>query len=205
MPAKRFNIGRMIGNQFRKPSGLIGKVVSRRMVKGNVFEYSRIIPYMDIQPDDEIFEIGYGHGMGIQMIRSKYDCRLTGVDFSKLMYREASQRNRKAIAEGKVKLEYGNFLEYDMLPAAYDRIFCTNVVYFWERLDEPFAKIYSGLKKGGLFTLFMVGPESLEKVPFTEGVFYKHSIGEVFEKLTQAGFQQIEQFFDVGYFIRCRK
>jgi len=195
-----------IRKQFRKPAGLPGRFVSRKMAKGNMFEYNIIIPELNIQPGDRIFEIGYGPGMGIKTIMTDYNCHISGIDYSKLMFSEASHRNRKMIRNKKVDLFLGDFLTYSITPEYYDTIFCTNVVYFWDSLEEPFAKIYSGLKNGGQFSFFMVGPEYLDKANLTyDTVFNRHTISYVIACLQKAGFADISQKKDVGYFIKCWK
>jgi cyclopropane fatty-acyl-phospholipid synthase-like methyltransferase len=90
---------RFIGNQFRKPSGFCGRIISRIMIKGNRSAYEKVIPALDIQNDEKVLEIGYGHGLGIHIIASGYDCMVSGIDFSELMFREASKRNKKHIAD----------------------------------------------------------------------------------------------------------
>ena len=57
---------RFIGNQFRKPRGFFGKIVSKIMIKGNSHAYDKIIPELNIQQNDRILEIGYGHGIGVK-------------------------------------------------------------------------------------------------------------------------------------------
>jgi SAM-dependent methyltransferase len=195
-----------IRKQFRKPTGLAGRFVSRKMVKGNMFEYNIIIPELEIQPGDRIFEIGYGPGMGIKTIMANYDCHISGIDYSKLMFNEALRRNRKMVRNKKVELLLGDFLSYSIPGEIYDIIFCTNVVYFWDRLEEPFARIYSGLKKGGQFSFFMVGPEYLDKARLTnDTVFNRHTLTYVTDCLQKAGFTDISHKKDVGYFIKSRK
>ena len=57
-----------LGKQFRQPSGFLGKLVSKLMVKGNSIAYDRLISKMDIKDSVTLFEIGYGHGLGIDKI-----------------------------------------------------------------------------------------------------------------------------------------
>jgi SAM-dependent methyltransferase len=192
--------------QYRKPAGLPGMYVSRKMAKGNMFEYNIIIPELEIQPGDRIFERGYGPGMGIKSILQNYDCHISGIDYSKLMFRVASRRNRKLIRNKKVELSLGDFITYVITPEYYDTIFCTNVVYFWESLAEPFAKIYSGLKNNGHFCFFMVGPEFLDKTNLkNDNLFNRHTIEYVTECLQKVGFVDIRMKKEIGYFIKCRK
>lgn len=197
---------RFIGNQFRKPTGFFGRIISGLMKTGNRSIYEKLIPEMMIQPQDKIFEIGYGHGLGVDRIASGFDCYITGIDFSELMFREATQRNQKHIDQQKVVLYFGDFLGAEMVSNLYDKIFCINVIYFWDRLEEPFFKIWSGLKEGGLFCLYMARSKDLEKLKFTkDDIFHRYSIEQVVDQLKSAGFGDIQYHDDHGYYIRCKK
>jgi len=197
---------RFIGNQFRKPTGFLGKIVSRIMIRGNRSRYDKIIPELAIMQHDQILEIGYGHGLGIDMISSGYDCFVSGIDFSELMFREAAKRNQKHIGQKKVELYHGDFLSTDLGSNKFDKIFCINVIYFWNNLDEPFTRIYQELKDGGLFCMFMVHQDYLEKTKFAKkGIFARYTIEQVVDCLKLSGFRDIRFTFDNGYLIRCKK
>jgi cyclopropane fatty-acyl-phospholipid synthase-like methyltransferase len=197
---------RFIGNQFRKPTGFFGKIISRVMAKGNSAAYDKIIRELDIKPHDRILEIGYGPGIGVERIASAYDCFVAGIDFSELMFMEASRRNKKHIERKKVELHHGDFLRWDPGTGRFDRIFCTNVIYFWNNLDKPFEKIYQGLNAGGMICIFMVHQADLDKFKFTkDGIFNRYSIEQVAGCLTLAGFRDVGYTFDKGYIIKGRK
>jgi len=197
---------RFIGNQFRKPKGLFGKIVSKIMIQGNSFAYDKIIPELDIKQNEQILEIGYGHGLGVDKILSNYDCFVSGIDFSELMFNEATKRNRKHIDNKKLDLYFGDFLSYEILSNQYDKVFCINVIYFWDNLDVPFSKIKTGLKKGGTFCIFMAHRDNLEKLKFTkDGIFNKYSIDQVIDHLNSLGFDDITYKFNKGYLIKCKK
>ena len=51
----------------------------------------------------------------------------------------------------------------------FDKIFCINVVYFWNDLHKPFEKIKSLLKDDGVFCFYMEKKEDLKKLKFTRG------------------------------------
>jgi cyclopropane fatty-acyl-phospholipid synthase-like methyltransferase len=194
---------RLIGSQFRKPSGLLGRIISKIMIKGNVSEYDKIIPELEIQKNDRILEIGYGHGLGVDRIASTYDCFVSGIDFSELMFRMAKKRNRKHIENKKVELFHGDFLCSAIIPNQYDKIFCLNVIYFWDKLDKPFSRIKTMLKEDGLFCLFMAHSEYLKKMKFTkDDIFNKYSIDQVVDELKSAGFREITYQFNKGYIVK---
>jgi SAM-dependent methyltransferase len=198
---------RYIGNQFKKPSGLLGRIISQVMIKGNMCEYERIIPELEIRQNDQILEIGYGHGLGVDRISSIYDCYIAGIDFSELMYRQATKRNWKHIQNKKVELYFGDFLKSEIAQNQYDKVFCLNVIYFWDTLDEPFSRIKTVLKDGGLLRMFMAHRDFLNKVKFTkDGIFNKYSIDEVVDRLKFAGFAEITYNLENnGYIIKCKK
>jgi len=196
---------RQIGQQFKKPSGLMGKIITNLMIKGNTPEYDHMIPDLEIKTGDRILEIGYGHGVGVDRIVTDHDCTVTGIDFSELSYQTAGKRNRKHIENKKVELFYGDFLETDRLTGQYDTIFHLNVIYFWDQLDKPFSKMKSLLKEGGRVCMFMAGSDFLKTKKFTkDGIFNKYSIEYVVDELTLAGFSDISHHYDNGYYIKCR-
>ena len=200
------NILRSIASQFRKPTGLSGKLISRLMMLGNRAAYDKMISELEIKANDRIFEIGYVHGLGVRKISSKFDCFVSGIDYSELMFNEATKRNRRYIENKKVELYLGDFLSSELISNQYDKIFCINVIYFWDLLDKPFSKILNGLKNGGAFCLYMVHSGDLEKTKYTQNaIFNKYTIDQVVDNLNLAGFSDIKYKYNKGYLIKCRK
>jgi cyclopropane fatty-acyl-phospholipid synthase-like methyltransferase len=195
-----------IANQFKRPSGFMGKIVSLIMKKRNISSYDKIVDKLNIQPKDRILEIGYGHGVGINRIVSEFDCYITGIDFSELMYAEATQRNQRHIENKRVELFFGDFLNSDFKPDSFDKVFCINVVYFWDTLEIPFSKIYTYLKADGMFCFFMEHRDNLNRLKFTDDdVFNKYSIEHVVSVLESVGFREISFTNEHGYFVLCHK
>lgn len=195
-----------IGNQFKKPSGLLGRVVSFLMKKGNLTAYHKIIPKLDINQGDKILEIGYGHGIGIDMICKDHDCFVTGIDFSELMYHESKTRNKRHIEQNKLTLEFGDYLDFNNAQESFDKIFFINVIYFWDSLEKPFKKMFEELKQNGKICIFMASRDDLKKLKFTtDDIFNKYTIEYVQDELNRFGFKNIEYEFDRGYYITCGK
>ena len=195
-----------IASQFKKPSGLFGIFTSNLMIKGNQKNYDRLIRDLDLQPHDKIVEIGYGPGIGIQMISKLCPtCTIHGIDFSRLMYKKAGNYNKPYVDEGRVQLHYGDFLKTSDLDEDYDKVFCLNVVYFWSELNSPFKKVCSLLKQGGAFQIYMADIDTLIKKKAPDSVFNKYSIEQVMEALKSAGFENVEYYFEKGLYINARK
>ena len=195
-----------IGNQFKKPTGFLGKIVSAAMKKGNSFAYDTILDILEIKDQDNVFEIGYGHGIGIDRILSRNNCSISGIDFSELMYKEAAKRNKRHIELNNAKLYFGDFLTFKLDELRFDKIFCINVIYFWDNLEKPFLAIRNGLKNNGSFCFYMAHSDELNKHKFTkDDIFNKYSIENVVEKLKLVGFSKIDYQYQKGYFVKCEK
>lgn len=80
--------------------------------RGNAFLNDFVNELMAAQADDRIIEIGFGTGKLIYKMAQQIDqgC-IEGVDFSKEMVSIALKRNKRYIANGKVKIKKGNFDE----------------------------------------------------------------------------------------------
>ena len=196
-------LGKFIAWQFKKPTGLFGIFSSNIMIKGNMTKYDQMIKNLAVQPNDKLLEIGYGPGIGINMIAQKFSSSIIhGIDFSPLMYNRARKYNKLYIGD-KVQLQFGDFLKMPIDSNSYDKVFCLNVIYFWDDLIAPFEKILSILQYGGTFHIYMATKEMLKRA--TDGVFNKYSIEQVVEALRSAGFAEVEHYFDKGYYIKANK
>ncbi len=196
-----------IAMQFKKPTGFWGKIIAGLMVKGNRQNYITLIKNFGIKDNDKILEIGYGPGVGINMILGKYNnCTLYGVDFSELMFKKASNYNLQFINDNRVKLFFGDFIETDIKVKGFDKIYFTNVVYFWDDIIKPFEKIYSLLREEGILSFYMIKKEDFKKFKVAQNeVFNKYSIEIITDTLKSAGFKEIEYFYDKGYYIKAKK
>ena len=200
------NFKKVIGQQFKKPSGLFGIFTSNLMIKENMPRYDMLIKDLDIQPHDKILEIGYGPGIGIELISEKCDsCIIHGIDFSKLMYKRATKRNKQHIESHKLLLKYGDIFDTQIEQHDYDKIFCLNVVYFWDDLQKAFKKIASLLKNSGSFCIYMATKEMLLEKKAPDGIFNKYSIEQITDALKLAGLNNIIYHFDKGYYIKAKK
>jgi cyclopropane fatty-acyl-phospholipid synthase-like methyltransferase len=161
-----------IASQFKRPTGVFGIFSSNLMVKNNQKNYHKLIRDLDVQAQDKVLEIGYGPGVGIQMIAERCStCSIHGIDFSKLMYKRASKYNKVYIDSGRVELQHDDFLKVPVVHSDYDKIFCLNVVYFWNELNGPFEKVFSLLKKGGSFHMYMADKNTLIEIKSPDSVF----------------------------------
>jgi len=201
-----------IAAQFKRPSGLLGRMVGFIMRKGNRTIYRLLINRLHIADTDRVLEIGFGTGDAIKIIGAQNcKCQISGINFSELMYKKASLTNKKLIKSGRLSLSFGDFLTHDFAGVVFTKVYCINVVYFWDDLNIGFGKVFNVLKDEGLFGFYMNSSEDMYRSKLTQtDTFNKHSIDYVIMCLENVGFREIQQYYESGnitkgYYIYARK
>lgn len=187
------SISLAIARQFRQPEGWLGKFIGRLMEVGNRPAYKWTLLLLDIKPRDDVFEIGYGPGVGLKMVaQHATEGKIGGIDFSKAMFDRACRRNAASIRTGRMSLVLGDFSSAEFEPASYDWVFAINVLYFWTEPVEVFCRIRRMLKDGGRLAITFSEPESLHRMPCTKTpVFNAYTEEAVLDMMRKAGFSKV--------------
>ena len=181
-----------LANQFKKPDGIAGRIVAAIMARANLGYYKWIAQNIRFSKDDVVIEIGFGPGQGIEYLFAHAGfSRMHGVDFSGLMLKQASARNRKWIVSGNLTLFHGDLINFTP-QGSYTKIIGINILYFWNDLDAYAKKLYECLKPGGTAILYFTAKEAMEKFALTkEDVFNKYSLEQLSAAFTSAGFAEV--------------
>ena len=180
-----------LAQQFRQPAGFLGRLA------GFFFRINReginwTISLLEIQLTDHVLEIGFGPSRGIQQVaRIAAQGRVAGVDFSETMLQQALGRNAAAIDAGLVELHLGDASALSYRDNTFDKVFATNVVYFWNDPLANLQEIRRVMKPGGRLALYVISKDDLLKFKVTQtGVYHLYSGDELTQLLTQSGFHQ---------------
>ena len=160
---------RLLARQLRQPSGKLGEAVGKKMNESNSFLYDFVFDAMQIKDKQNILEIGYGNGMFFDklFLRAK-NLKISGIDFSSAMFKTAQKNNEEAIVSDILDLRFGDCEVLPFNNDSFDKVFCINVVYFWEKPFDNLMEIHRVLKPGGKFYTGIRDKESMKKMPFTE-------------------------------------
>jgi ubiquinone/menaquinone biosynthesis C-methylase UbiE len=157
--------------------------------KGNAELNSFVNQLISVQENDHILEIGFGTGKLIYQMANQVDKGLIeGVDFSATMVSKAQKKNRKHIANGKVKIQHGDFDQMSYEKASLDKVCSTNTLYFWPEPEHTAKKVADILKPDGKFLVAFEDIAQLEKKGLSEEVFRLYSKDDVRELLMHSGF-----------------
>lgn len=183
----------LIAAQFRRPSGLLGWFIARKMERENREVYYQLEKELGLTAGQRVLEIGFGPGLGILLFLSRYNLNYTGVDFSQLMYQRACKKYQSLIKAGRLQLHCADFLQLQLADHSFERIFFANLTYFWPQLQPPFQKLYRLLVPGGQLVFYMESDKYLEKDPVCLcPVFVRHQPEQVLAALQESGFIGIE-------------
>ena len=175
-----------MARQLRKPGGAMGNKVGLMMNKANESLYDFTLDTMQPASGERILEIGFGNGKFFDKVFSKAaDLHISGLDFSSTMVEAARVNNEQPIKENKLALVQGSSSDMPFADNSFDKIYCINVVYFWDEPQHHLLEIKRVLKPGGLFFATIRTKESMDQMPFTEFGFTKYtdqSWKEVIEK-----------------------
>ena len=119
-----------------------------------------VVSLLNLRPEDHVLEIGFGAGTDIERVQQfASKGKVAGIDRSELMVRQASRRNAKQIALGKVELRLGTADDLPFVDESFTRVFSINSAQFWNDPIRVMREIYRVLQPGGL-AIVAVQPRS---------------------------------------------
>jgi SAM-dependent methyltransferase len=179
-----------IGKQLQYPRGVFGKILFAWMTRATIAHARWTVDLMDIQPNDDIIEIGFGNGANIKLLlQQAVRGSVTGVEISETAIEMASQKNAKAISEGRVKLYQtaGNSLPFEA--DVYDKACTVSTAYVIEDPGAVFKEMYRVLKPNGRAAVtFPVRENFMKFKPVGAEGFYLHELADLEKAFRDAGF-----------------
>lgn len=152
----------LFGRQFHHPHGRGGKIVGFLMGIINRLPNIHAIKLLNIKESEDVLEIGCGPGRALALMAKLSDqCRITGVDLSSVMYKQAARYNRKEIQSGRVKLFHCSFETLPLQDTSFDRILAVNVLYFFGSNGGAFSELRRVLRPGGRISFYVTAKTSL--------------------------------------------
>ena len=144
MAIKNFN------SQFAHPKGWVGGFVGMILALKNRERNAWTISMLNIQPDDQVLEIGFGPGQALQEVaKLAPNGFVAGIDLSDEMVAQASKRNAAAIRSGRVLLQQGSEAPLPFEDNKFNKAFAVNSMQFWSNPIEGLQEVRRVLKPGG--------------------------------------------------------
>lgn len=181
---------RLMARQLRKPRGNRGLKVGDMMNRANEFLYDQTFAIMNPLAGEHLLEIGFGNGLFFgKFLQVPGTIRMKGIDSSAGMVQAARQLNQNAITAGLLDICQGSSASLPYPDDHFDKVYCINVIYFWDHPGEHLAEVKRVLKPGGRFYATIRTRESMELMPFTKYGFRKYDEAGWDNELRSAGLQ----------------
>ena len=174
--------------QSQKPSGLVGRVITKIWS----FYFKKLslwaIKQTTISGNYRILEIGYGGGSTIKnLLALNKHLEVHGIDISKESYRTAQRVHSDSIRKGSVQLKIGNVENIPYQNNYFDRIFAIQTHIFWKDIKKSFQEVYRVMSSNS--TLIIASEKEKINYHMTD---YRTS-HEFIQLLTSIGFSKIEE------------
>lgn len=183
---------KMMAAQLRRPSGMIAKKVGERMNAANRFLYDATWKALQLDDGMNVLEIGFGNGLFFPELAAKAkDLKLSGLDFSEAMMKEAQARNPALVKSEALALHFGSSEKMQFADGSFDRVYCINVVYFWENPTAHLLEVKRVLKPGGRFVAALRTKATMDTMAFSRYGFIKYEHAEWETLLRSNGFNTI--------------
>lgn len=136
---------------FGRPQGILGRLGGIIMAHSN---QKWVIDLLDVQPHDRVLEVGFGPGVGIQLLAEAASAGyVAGVDQSAEMVKQATARNVKAIERGRVDLLHGSVERLPFEDHTFDKALAVNSMQIWPDAVAGLREIGRVMKIGGRIAL----------------------------------------------------
>jgi len=109
-----------------------------------------VIELLQVRPGDKVIEVGFGPGVGIQLLTSSASAGyVAGVDPSKEMVAQATTRNKKAIENGRVDLRHASVASMPFADNSFDKALAINSMQVWPDAMAGLWEMRRVIKPGG--------------------------------------------------------
>jgi ubiquinone/menaquinone biosynthesis C-methylase UbiE len=145
---------RILMRAFGRPQGVLGRLGGLIMARMNRNMAVRAIALLDVQPHDRVLEIGFGPGVGIELLAMVVSSgQVVGVDASEEMVEQARVRNAEMIQRGRVELRRGSVESLPFEHETFDKALAINSMQVWPDAVAGLREIRRVLKSGGRVAL----------------------------------------------------
>jgi ubiquinone/menaquinone biosynthesis C-methylase UbiE len=144
---------------------------------------------LGVQPEDQVLEIGFGHGHAIRLIAERaHKGMVAGIDPSDVMVRHAAKRNRELIKAGSVELWQSSVSNIPYEYARFNKVLAVDNYQHWPHTEFNLGEVQRVLKPGGLLALCL----RLQRPLMLASGFTRKEVEEAAGLVRWVGFQDVQ-------------
>jgi SAM-dependent methyltransferase len=183
-----------VAEQARAPSGLFGRFCFWVMSHETKRDNQLAVELMEVQPDDRVLEIGFGHGRTLAMLAAlASDGFVAGIDPSPLMVQLANRRYRALVASGVLRVSEATSANIPHQDSSFDRACAVHTCYFWPNPRRDFGEIRRVLRDGGVLVVGVRAKEDAARTAkYPANVYHFYDEDELRSLACDSGFSHVE-------------
>jgi len=188
--ARPGTVGRLRSRQAGHPTGWLGRIIGRVMVKDTADSNDRALDLLELSRPRTVLEIGFGQGRTAAKLLDEGH-RVIGVDVSSAMVTQATARNRRACNDGSARLVQSDGITLPFHDGSADAAFTAHTVYFMADPAATIVEVARVLRPGGRFVIASrVGDDPMPA--WMDGDVYRSpTITRIHSMLENAGFEAV--------------
>ncbi|MBC2140352.1 class I SAM-dependent methyltransferase [Listeria innocua] len=143
-----------LSEQAANPRGIIGEITTK--IWSSYFEdlSKWTISNTELSNVTHVLDIGYGGGSNVKNLAElNKNWTIYGVDISEESYKTATNLNKKAINNGKVKLSIQDVALMNYQADFFDLVYAIQTHMYWDNLQKGFEEIYRVMSQDGVLIL----------------------------------------------------
>lgn len=139
---------------FGRPQGILGRLGGIIMARTNAGCGAWVTDLLDVGPNDNVLEVGFGPGVVIQRLSKRASAgHVAGIDPSREMVEQARARNTTAIQNGRVDLRRGSVISLPFDDNSFDKALAINSMQVWPEPAVGLREMRRVMKSGARVAL----------------------------------------------------
>lgn len=143
---------RLADQGFGHPSGLLGRLGGRVMVRGNAATELHMVDLAQLAERDVVLVVGPGPGIGLEAAAERAG-RVVGLDPSTVMLEACRRRCGGLVEQGRVQLVQASAAQTGQPDSSVDVVIAVNNVQIWPDQKAGCAELARVLRPGGRLLL----------------------------------------------------
>lgn len=182
-----------IARQLGHPGGLVGRLVSKGLNRGNRRLIEGAVHALPSGPGGVVADVGFGGGVGLRLLLDRRDLpTVYGVEVSTEMIRQARVAFAAELSAGRLHLHHASITALPLATSSLDGIITVNTVYFVDDLDHALLELARTLASPGRVVIGIGDPDAMAKLSFTAHGFRLRPVADLEAALDRAGLTVIE-------------